>query len=87
MVIKNINLSVKSVRKINFKKAALFIAIICILSVMLGTIALYSHYGPITTNGNRYYHQFNVNTVEWRLVFYATVATALLAYPSVRYAL
>lgn len=65
----------------------LFIAVSCISIVTCCTIVLYSHYGPLTPNGNRYYHSFNLDTVLWNLVILAFVAMFSLTYPSIRYGL
>lgn len=65
----------------------LFLGLLCISSVIVETIALYSHYGPLTPNGNRYYHSFDLDTVLWNLVMLAFVAMFSLTYPSIRYGL
>lgn len=65
----------------------LFIGALCLFLVSACTIALYSHYGPLTPNGNRYYHSFNMDTVIWGLVALEFGAMMLLTYPSIRYAL
>lgn len=64
-----------------------FLGVLCVISVTIETIALYSHYGPLTPNGNRYYHSFNMDTVMWGLVALEFGAMLLLTYPSMRYAL
>ena len=74
--------------KFDYKKyVVLFIALACLCIVTSCTVALYSHYGPLTPNGNRYYHSFNMDTVVWRLVVIAFFAMASLVYPSIRYGL
>lgn len=69
------------------KQIVLIGAIFCFLVITGCTIILYSHYGPLTPNGNRYYHHFNMDTVEWSLVVVEMAAMASLIYPSVRYGL
>lgn len=63
------------------------LAFISVLMITVSTIALYSHYGPLTPNGNRYYHRFDMDTVVWRLVVLELAAMLLLIYPSIRYSL
>lgn len=63
------------------------LAFISVLTVTISTIALYSHYGPLTPNGNRYYHRFDMDTVVWKLVILELAAMLSLIYPSIRYAL
>lgn len=69
------------------KSVVLFIAVASFLTVTAGIILLYSHYGPLTPNGNRYYHHFNIDTVVWKLVVFEIIAMGSLIYPSVRYGL
>lgn len=69
------------------RSIALFIAVASFLSVTIGIILLYSHYGPLTPNGNRYHHQFDINTVSWGLVVFEIIAMGSLIYPSIRYGL
>lgn len=54
-------------------------------SVTVATIWLYSHYGPLTPFGNRYYHSFDLRTIPWRLVIIEMVAIGSLIYPSIRF--
>lgn len=78
----------KYYHKINILRLSmLFLGMLCVSSVTTETIALYSHYGPLTPNGNRYYHSFNLDTVLWQLVILAFVAMFSLSYPSIRYGL
>lgn len=65
----------------------LLIGVFCFCSVTIGTIALYAHYGPLTPNGNRYYHDFDMGSVVWGLVVLEMIAMASLVYPSIRYGL
>lgn len=63
-------------------KSSLYIfAIISTLLVVLATISLYSFYGPLTPNGNRYYHSFNLLTVPFYLILLASGAMTTLYYP------
>ena len=61
------------------------IAVCSLIAVVISTIMLYAHYGPLTPNGNRYHHSFNILTVEWDVVRLALIAMALQIYPVVRY--
>lgn len=73
---------------LTWKRIVVFgLAFISVLMITVSTIALYSHYGPLTPNGNRYYHRFDIDTVVWRLVVLELAAMSLLIYPSVRYSL
>ena len=65
----------------------LTIGILCLLITTINTILLYSHYGPLTPNGNRYFHYFNMNTVDWLLVTIESLSMLSLVYPSLRYGL
>lgn len=63
-------------------KSSLYIfAIISTISVVFATLILYSFYGPLTPNGNRYFHSFNMMTVPFYLVLLAIGAMATLYYP------
>lgn len=61
------------------------IAVCSLIAVVVSTIMLYAHYGPLTPNGNRYHHSFNILTVEWGVVRLALIAMVLQVYPVVRY--
>lgn len=61
------------------------IAVCSVVAVIVSTIRLYAHYGPLTPNGNRYHHSFDMLTVEWDLVRLAFIAMALQVYPVVRF--
>lgn len=65
----------------------LLTGILCFAITTFCTIALYSHYGPLTPNGNRYYHYFDMGSVVWELVVTEMIAMASLIYPSIRYGL
>lgn len=65
----------------------LTIGILCLLITTINTILLYSHYGTLTPNGNRYYHRVDMDTVVWKLVILELAAMLSLIYPSIRYAL
>ncbi len=60
-------------------------AIISLICVVGCTIILYAHYGPLTPNGNRYYHDFDLSTVLWPLAGWSIIAMALLCYPALRF--
>ena len=63
-------------------KSSLYLfAVISTVLVVLATISLYSFYGPLTPNGNRYYHSFNLLTVPLYLILLALGAMAILYYP------
>lgn len=63
------------------KSRLYLIAVISTVLVVLATISLYSFYGPLTPNGNRYYHSFNLLTVPLYLILLALGAMAILYYP------
>lgn len=56
-------------------------AIISTISVVIATVILYSYYGPLTPNGNRYHHSFNLLSVPFYLILLASLAMAILYYP------
>lgn len=64
-----------------YKSYFLLFAIISIICVVVATILLYSHYGSLTPNGNRYYHSFNLQTVPFYLILLASGAMAILYFP------
>lgn len=59
-------------------------AILSIILVISSTFFLYCYYGPLTPNGNRYWHPFSTDTVQWSLVLWSAIAFLILAYPSLR---
>lgn len=67
------------------RKVIYYGAIISMICVIVCTIALYSHYGPLTPNGNRYYHDFDLSTVPFSLVAWSVLSMVLLCYPSFRF--
>lgn len=87
MHLKKVNM-IYTNNSLTWKRIVVFgLALISVLMITVSTIALYSHYGPLTPNGNRYYHQFDIDTVIWRLVVLELAAMSLLIYPSIRYSL
>lgn len=56
-------------------------AIISAISVVVATVILYSYYGPLTPNGNRYHHSFNLLSVPIYLILLASLAMTILYYP------
>lgn len=60
-------------------------AIISSICVIISTILLYSFFGPLTPNGNRYYHSFDLTTIPIWIVFLALLAMLTLQYPIYRF--
>lgn len=65
----------------------LLIGVVSFLTVSIDTILLYSHYGPLTPNGNRYYHSFDIRSIDWFIILLELVAMTLLTFPNFRYVL
>lgn len=66
----------------SFIHTGAIISIICVIGCI---VTLYSHYGPLTPNGNRYYHDFDLSTVPFHLVGWSVISMALLYYPTFRF--
>ena len=62
------------------RKGLMAYAVGCGAVVTLMTILLYSFYGPLTPNNNRYYHSFDMSTVPWQLVIGCIVTFCVLNY-------
>lgn len=60
-------------------------AIISSICVIISTILLYSFYGPLTPNGNRYHHSFDLTTIPIWIVILALLAMFTLQYPIFRF--
>lgn len=60
-------------------------AILSSICVIISTILLYSFYGPLTPNGNRYYHSFDLTTIPIWIVILALLAMFTLQYPIYRF--
>lgn len=60
-------------------------AILSSICVIISTILLYSFFGPLTPNGNRYHHSFDLTTVPIWIIFLALLAMCTLQYPIYRY--
>ncbi len=48
---------------------------------VLSLFLLYTHYGPLTPNGNRYYHEYDITSMDWVMVTFCSVASLLLLLP------
>ena len=64
-----------------YKSVFYYFAIISTISVVIVTVILYSYYGPLTPNGNRYHHSFDLLSVPFYLILLASLAMAILYYP------
>lgn len=64
------------IRKWRLLYAAIILAI-NIFSVFI----LYSHYGPLTENGNRYYHYFDLSSMDWYVLGHCLCAFVFLLIP------
>lgn len=60
-------------------------AILSSICVIISTILLYSFFGPLTPNGNRYYHSFDMTTIPVWILILAALAVFTLQYPIFRY--
>ncbi len=67
-----------------FRKVFFVFALICSITVFWDVIFLYSHYGPLTPNGNRYHHDFDISTIPVGVVISSIIAMLLLNYPIYR---
>lgn len=67
-------------RKIVFRYA-----IISSICVIISTILLYSFFGPLTPNGNRYHHSFDLTTIPIWILILALLAMVSLQYPIYRF--
>lgn len=63
-----------------FKRVMLTVAILSIADTLL----LYCFYGPLTPNGNRYYHSFSPMTINWGLTILSVIAMLILVVPALR---
>jgi len=60
-------------------------AIISSICVIISTILLYSFFGPLTPNGNRYHHSFDLTTIPIWILILALLAMGSLQYPIYRF--
>lgn len=60
-------------------------SIISSICVIISTMMLYSFFGPLTPNGNRYHHSFDLTTIPIWIVILALLAMFLLQYPIFRF--
>ncbi len=67
-----------------YKSCLYLLAIVSIISVVVATIILYSYYGALTPNGNRYHQSFNLLNVPFYLILLALVSMSILYYPIYR---
>lgn len=58
---------------------AILVFVINLISIFL----LYTHYGPLTPNGNRYYHSFDISSMNWQLEGLCCIASLSLLAPLV----
>lgn len=67
------------------RKGVYLYALLSLTLVFISTITLYSYYGPLTPNGNRYHHSFDISTVPVWMVILSLLAMFTLLYPIFRY--
>lgn len=79
------NLSQRSPYMWKGRKIVFRYAIISSICVIISTILLYSFFGPLTPNGNRYYHSFDLTTIPVWILILAALAMFTLQYPIYRY--
>lgn len=70
-------------KSLTIKNILTLYAVIVFVCNMTSTFQLYAHYGPLTPNGNRYYHSFDISSVSWNMVGLCCVATIALVFPFV----
>lgn len=52
--------------------------------VVLCTLLLYCYYGPLTPNGNMYWHEFDPSTINGWLAGFSIVAMSVFLFPYIR---
>ncbi len=67
------------------RKILWIFALVTSITNIISTFLLYAHYGPLTPNGNRYHHSFDVSSVSWGLVGLCLLANLALLYPIFRF--
>lgn len=58
----------------------LYGAIIFAINI-ISVFILYTHYGPLTENGNRYYHYFDLSSMDWYVLGHCLCAFVFLLIP------
>lgn len=80
----NIN-GASSKKRISIKKILTIYAAIVFITNAISIFLLYAHYGPLTPNGNRYYHSFDMSSVSWNMVCLCIIASLSLLLPLVMF--
>lgn len=65
------------------RKLQLIYCIIIFLSNIMCVTLLYTHYGPLTVNGNRYFHKFDIKSMDWDIFILCSLACSVLLVPYV----
>lgn len=63
---------------------SIYAAILFVIN-MVSTFLLYTHYGPLTPNGNRYYHSFDLSSLSWEMMGLCFIASLALLFPLVKF--
>lgn len=66
-------MSKKTIQKL-YASSIFVLNVICVF-------LLYTHYGPLTENGNRYYHSFDIQSMNWGLLGLCSLACIILLIP------
>ena len=67
-----------------YRNPLFYYSVSTLIIVVCCTTLLYSFYGPLTPNCNRYYHHFDISTIIWKLVLLSFLSFANLSYPFYR---
>ena len=78
-----INCVTTSKKSLMFRNFLTLYAVVIFVCNMTSTFLLYAHYGPLTPNGNRYYHSFDMSSVSWIMVGLCYIASIALVFPFV----
>lgn len=54
-----------SKKSLIFRNFLTLYAVVVFVCNMTSTFLLYAHYGPLTPDGDRYYHSFDMSSVSW----------------------